>query len=334
MRSFLIVAAICVIAAPAFAGSDLLPVKGIAGARMYDMATGEQTPMSGQTRDLGPLIWATETSTGYFWGGQASTEIALDWGDIAAGAAVGGIGWSYATNSDSVDALVGFYQSDNGFNTQPKDYIVAFNFTGLNGTVTPNNRLLFWGWLYAAELFTPFVINGADLDADGLGDFSYTYWFDPAALTPVGTIVGPRMVGDPNLDPLATGIEDVFDVYNDPNYIPAPGYIDPNLTHYVGTFWFGGPPVYAQFFMELYAPGCPNAGDSGKYCEADIANFNCMVDLADLARLLGNYGCTAGCTKLMGDIFPYDPFFPGDGVINLQDLSEMLTQYGDDCNWP
>jgi hypothetical protein len=36
----------------------------------------------------------------------------------------------------------------------------------------------------------------------------------------------------------------------------------------------------------------------------------------------------------MGDIDPYDRWFPGDGVIGLGDLAELLGQYGDNCNWP
>ena len=57
-----------------------------------------------------------------------------------------------------------------------------------------------------------------------------------------------------------------------------------------------------------------------------------MVGLPDLAQLLGNYGCSEGCTPQMGDVDPYDPESPGDGVIGLGDLAELLGQYGDDCN--
>jgi hypothetical protein len=339
MKRFLIVAAICVIAAPALAGSDLLPVKGIAGARAYDLVSGQQTPLENQTRAQGPSIWAATTSSGYFWGGQGEFEIYLDWGDIATGAAMGGFGFSYATNADpGFDTVMMFYNSENGRNKQPKfqDLLAAFRFTGLAGTATPANRTLFWGWIYSVELGTPIILNGADLDNDLLTDFGYTAWWDWSTFNPggpVNQVVGPRICGDPNVDLTATGIEDVFELYNDPNYIPAPGYVDPNLTHYVGAYWFGGV-VFAQFYMELFAPGCPNRGDSGRYCEADIAGFDCRVGLADLAQLLGNYGCTTGCTVLMGDVDPYDEFFPGDGVIGLGDLAELLGQYGDDCNLP
>jgi hypothetical protein len=100
----------------------------------------------------------------------------------------------------------------------------------------------------------------------------------------------------------------------------------------VGTYSFGGDP-FAQFYMELFAPGCPNRGDSGQYCEADIdGTFDCVVSLSDLAQLLANYGCTTGCTRMMGDVNPYDRWFPGDGDVDIADLAELLGQYGDDCN--
>ena len=74
MKRFLIVAAICVIAAPAFAGSDLLPVKGLAGTRAYDLETGQQSPVLDQTRGIGPSIWAATTSSGYSGAARASSR--------------------------------------------------------------------------------------------------------------------------------------------------------------------------------------------------------------------------------------------------------------------
>ena len=40
------------------------------------------------------------------------------------------------------------------------------------------------------------------------------------------------------------------------------------------------------------------------------------------------------CSLMMGDVDPYDDWFPGDGDIDLGDLAELLSQYGDDCTWP
>lgn len=350
----MVAGAACFLATPSFAGHDILPVKGLAGARSYDVVTGQQSPIADPTRNLGPQVWAATWQSGFFWADQGCGRVALDWGDVLTPVAVGAFGFSYATNADpGFECIIMFYNDDNGWDSQPKsgNYIAAYRIADLAGTLTPQNRFWYWNWVYRVELATPLLITASDLDNDALGDWGYTYWFgcvnyvnelDPGScdpndcgasgyIVPNTWIAGPLLTGDPNVDPLAPGIEDAYDLYTDPNYVTSPGYIDPNLTHYAGTYWFGGF-VYAQFYMELFAAGCPNRGDAGRYCQADIVGFDCIVGLPDLAELLGNYGCTTGCTLLMGDVDPHDPLFPGDGVIGLSDLAEMLGQYGDDCN--
>jgi hypothetical protein len=75
--------------------------------------------------------------------------------------------------------------------------------------------------------------------------------------------------------------------------------------------------------------GCLNGGDSGNHCTADIdGSGDCLVNLADLAQLLGHYGMSAGATHEEGDIEPLG----GDGDVDLGDLAALLGQYGDDCN--
>ena len=85
--------------------------------------------------------------------------------------------------------------------------------------------------------------------------------------------------------------------------------------------------------MELFDTqpvGCPEPGDSGHYCTADIdGSADCLVALTDLAKLLSNYGATTGMTREDGDVEPYPG---GDGDVDLGDLAELLSQYGDDCN--
>jgi hypothetical protein len=351
MRRLFIVAAICVIAAPAIASPDLLRYS-MAGTLNYDLETGQAIPANGE-RVLGPHIWGPTTRSGWFSSMPlAGNDIWLDWADLGdKGYNVGGFGWSYATNANhgSIDLLLAFYGDDNGWNNTDangnpiaqRHILIVWSLTGLNGTITPANRSNYWGWTYRGEVNTPWTMSANDVDGDGLGDFSYTYWFDMTALegppSDPSPIVGPVIAGYPNTDDIP-GAEDVFDIFNEPNYVPQPGYIDPNLTHYIGTYWFGGV-IYAQFYMELFAPGCPNRGEAGRYCTADIdGSFDCIVSLSDLAQLLGNYGCGVDpndiCTQAMGDIDPYDRWFPGDGVIGLGDLAELLGQYGDNCNWP
>ena len=87
--------------------------------------------------------------------------------------------------------------------------------------------------------------------------------------------------------------------------------------------------------------GCANPGGSGNFCSADcfpndgngIWNYtidgDCLVNIQDLSQLLGNYGMTAGATREDGDVYPA---YTGDGAVNIQDLSQLLAQYGDNCN--
>jgi hypothetical protein len=80
MKRLFIVAAIAVIAAPALAGSEILPVDGV-GYLRYNAATGEVTPVTPETRRLGPPVWdcAYEYVNG-FWGADPfAGEAGLDW---------------------------------------------------------------------------------------------------------------------------------------------------------------------------------------------------------------------------------------------------------------
>lgn len=98
---------------------------------------------------------------------------------------------------------------------------------------------------------------------------------------------------------------------------------------------------FACYTLAEAPEGCPNPGDSGRYCLADIVPNNsdgvwnyaddgdCIIALNDLAQLLGNYGNTAGMTREDGDI---EPSPDGDGDVDLSDLAELLGQYGDNCN--
>ncbi len=110
--------------------------------------------------------------------------------------------------------------------------------------------------------------------------------------------------------PTVGGSEDLFEV------------------HGVNIFVFGYPYI-ANFGLAITTgedEGCPNPGDSNNYCTADIdGSGDCIVSLADLAQMLGNYGITSGAVHGDGDI-------DGDGDVDLSDLAELLGQYGDDCN--
>jgi hypothetical protein len=53
-------------------------------------------------------------------------------------------------------------------------------------------------------------------------------------------------------------------------------------------------------------------------------DYDCDVDLADLAGLLANYGITSGATYEQGDI-------DADGDVDLADLATLLANYGAPC---
>jgi hypothetical protein len=59
-------------------------------------------------------------------------------------------------------------------------------------------------------------------------------------------------------------------------------------------------------------------------CPADLDEDR-DVDLADLARLLGNFGVTGGATYWDGDP-------DGDDDVDWEDLAELLSVYGTDCD--
>ena len=80
---------------------------------------------------------------------------------------------------------------------------------------------------------------------------------------------------------------------------------------------------------DICETGCPNPGDSGVYCTADLADDDCVVNLADLQTLLASYGKCPGDTSYNADANITDD---GEDCITLADLQALLAQYGDDCN--
>ncbi len=54
-----------------------------------------------------------------------------------------------------------------------------------------------------------------------------------------------------------------------------------------------------------------------------------MVNLNDLGAVLAGYAPgVGGKTRVQGDIYP-SPL--GDGIVDLQDLGAILSDYGSDC---
>ncbi len=248
-------------------------------------------------------VWATR-----FSGEFVEAPSVLDWGDIAPGTVIEGLTFMYSTNAASLDALISFYTHEDGCDSSGRVRVSGFMLTGLPGSFDPSNAATWVVTLDLAGAGMEFTLDGDDLDGDHLTDFGYEIAFlDPPPTAYVGQATG---VADPNGGYPAPGIEDGWYA---PDCVMSP---------------YGGEP-FAQLQIGLYGRTvCPNPGQSGRWCYADIAGGDCLVDLADLATLLANYGVTSGATHYMGDISP----FGGDGAVDLADLAEMLAEYGDDCN--
>jgi len=232
------------------------------------MATGELIPTPGPARH-GPPVWSSTYSTGWYFGSYAYGWVVLDWGDVGGPVLIDGFEFGYATDMlmpDRLDTIVWYYGEENGFNSYNHIPLAGFRISDL-----PTGGPTWGNWIVTIDLENSgyeFTIDGSDLDADGLVDFGYTYWFQGP---PAGSYTGPLISGDPNGFDDAPGQEDAFDAYlldmNDPNQ-GRPGT-------YVNTYWLGGDP-FAQFYMELYGWGyipptdCPEPGPAGRYCTADI----------------------------------------------------------------
>jgi len=348
MRCLLLAVGVGLAAAPVLGGPELLPVRGVHYAT-YDLASGELRPAEAPVR-IGTSVWAATAGTGWYFPSYSYGWNVLDWGDLAddgygtTGTDIGGFAFAYATSlmmPTTLDAIIVFYGDDDGFDTGTRFPLAGYWIANLPTGTTQGNV-----WTVTVDLQSQgleFTMEGNDLDGDELLDFSYMYWF--INLPPSAT--GPWVAYDPNVTPArAPGCADAFDAFDDPNLIPG---------SYRGTYWFGGDP-YAQFYMELFdmfnnpgPQGCPNPGDSGKFCLADIHpndgdgtwfwlfDGDCIVGLDDLAQLLCHYGTTGGATHEDGDVWPengdgiWEDWADGDGRVDLADLSELLGQYGDDC---
>ena len=89
------------------------------------------------------------------------------------------------------------------------------------------------------------------------------------------------------------------------------GVFDGRYVYFCPNRW-GVLPYYGQV-LRLDTQTCP--GD---------VNHDGVINLIDLAELLGHYNMTSGATCENGDL-------DGDGDVDLRDLATLLAVYGDDC---
>lgn len=337
-----LICAVATLAAPALA-DGLLPVHEVRYAT-YDFEAQRVVSDNAALRGR-RAVWDCSVTIGFF-AGFRETQITMDWGDIQSPSQViTEFEVAYATDSSAPFRLdMVFWRDENGFNSRSRQIAGVTRLHNLPGGTSGFGT--YTGWIISAVLdpANRFQFRGADLDADGLGDFGYSFNFRDIG-DGHGGVSGHERFGpfisppDPNLVSSCPGADDGFDRFSDdPQDPPGPNDLrNPSSMIFDGTFWFSHP--YAQFYLVLFtdsnlldAGGCNRPGCGG----ADIdpapglpfGGGDCVIGLADLAVLLGNFGTTAGAIYADGDV---EPASTGDGDVDLGDLSVLLAAFGADC---
>jgi len=298
-----------------------LPIGSI-GHIAYDLRTGEITPAAGSLSPRGPeLCWDNTRTTGFFYA-LLPWRLILDWGDLASGCTrPDTLVFGYATDATQpINADLGFYFNESGFNSTSRDSAGLFRLRNLpGGTGGPG---FYSGWYVTVTLPEPMDFTpGADLDGDTLRDFGYTFGFRQALPEP--ELIGPITASpDPNVVPTpAPGLEDAFDRFSvGPDVPNPPGPNTPLVpgesTNYDGTFWFGGVPR-ADFMMGLgrgVNPGTPLFFSLSRNSPSAV-----------LQRL-------PGATGSGSDIYvDFDPNNPG-GEFTWATPMHLGLQFGDDVD--
>ncbi len=219
-----------------FADPKIVPIHGANIQHLhYDVETGKVTP-GAPNRRYGHAVWSCSYDyVNYFWGAEPELgEMGLDWGDVTAPVAIGGVTFVDFTNSWASDgdlyAIIAIYAEENGFNSTGRTLVAGFRIDNVPGARYGSEP---WGYIWHVELDPPFVLDGSDLDADGLVDWGYAQFF--SVRTP-GAYHGPAICGallgdDPNdlgpVPPGCPGVEDVFDLFIEPNWNDDPnGWLD------------------------------------------------------------------------------------------------------------
>lgn len=339
-----LLSAVLVLAAPALA-DGLLPVHEVRYAT-YDFQTQRIVPDNAGLRAR-QVVWECANTSGFFTG-RLEQQVAMDWGDVATPSPIiTELTIGYATDSSTpirLDFIL--WNEENGFNSRFRTPAGVLRFRDVPGGT--GGFGFYTGWVISVPLPTlkRIQFRGDDVDGDGLGDFGYSLNFrdigDGFGGAGGHERFGPLLVTpDPNAVPSSCpGAQNVFDRFSDDPSEPPPApndFRNPSLMIYDGIFWFES--VYAQFYLSLYTdpnlldagacnrPGCGGA-DIDPAPGLPFGGGDCVIGLADLAVLLGNFGTTAGAIYADGDV---EPASTGDGDVDLGDLSVLLAEFGTDC---
>jgi hypothetical protein len=359
-------------------------------------AYGLTTGLIGVFDDPGYSTAAATRATFLDWG-DVGVDTVVDCVQVtwsSAHADVDHDGDGFADGVEGFGSTWTWYDIDNGFNDCNTRFgLMGFTLSDLPGNPTPDvNEFATYiatvdlvagfpdplsfeicdtdGDPQGAALFNPFVgigdvnfdgIPDADLDGDGLADFSYGQNFyqpgttdfdgdgipdgDPAATAQTALLMvapsGPAVQGDPGwtIDPVAPlpagqGMEDFFDILIDIN---DDGFYEP-----FGTFFYGGFSCdrdgngipgdasndyrpFSQFYHVLYGPG-----STAVCCRTDIGpDGTCnsgdgLINFFDVA----NYIALFKARDPHADFFPTDG---GDGVFDFFDVSTFIAEFNAGC---
>lgn len=303
----------------------LLPVSSTRYAH-YDLS-GVTRPSDSGERGHTECWVSTRPHYPFYLVGAASDVMYMDCGDVAAScASITRFTFSYATNAAApIDINVQFYANADGWGRGDLTRVAWFRLAGLPGGQDGPGHT---AWIVSVDAAIDLSTAGAagDLDGNGLLDFGYAFQFPTLS---EGEVAGPVLGdADPNIVPFAApGIDEGFDVYvDDSNGVCVTEALFPGLNaRYAGRagghFWF------YQFYLSLAVGGPQVVRCSRPECgQLDIV-ADCLIDLADVATLLANYGTAGGAERGHGDIEPPG----GDGDVDLSDLSVLLGAYGQDC---
>ena len=265
--------------------------------------------------DAGPNPPALYAGGGFLYAGLRSDRMAkwdgYDWSPLKSSPT------QYGVNS-TVHEL-GVYDDD-GAGPHPPGLFVGGQFTMAAGV--PASRIAKWGRdSVASDPYWSTLGDGTDLPVYSLIAFdngSSSDLYAGGVFAEAGGIAASRMakwdgsawsaLGDGVLDEVrAMAVYDDDGAGGDPDALFVGGDI----------MQAGGASV----------TGIAKWSCSDAFVYGDITG-DCVVNLLDLAELLGHYGVTSGAAYEDGDLQPVPD---GDGDVDLFDLAELLGHWGETC---